>query len=320
MKRLTFAALVGALIVPGVAAAQPFPSKAVRIVVTSGPGGSSDLNARLIAPKLSEIWGQPVLVENRPGGSFIIGTEHVAKSPPDGHTLLVTITNLAQNVATRKNLPYDTFRDIAPITRIHLQQLFFVVDAKLPARTLAEFVELARASPGKFNFASYGSISTAHLLLAKLNHDAKLDIVHVAYSGMAAAVRALLAGDASVAAVDLTNARTDLASGRWRVLATTGGKRSPHLPEAPTFEESGIPGFAVDIWAALFAPGGTPEPILNKIAADFAKVLEQPDVQGWYKSAGVEPVANTPTQFRELLKQDVDYWTNLVQTTKIKLD
>ena len=299
---------------------ETFPARPVRIIVSSGPGGASDLNARVIAPKLAQLWSQPVVVENRSGGSFVIGTEYVARAQPDGHTLLVTITNLAQHPATRKNLPYDTLQDIAPITRIHLQQLFLAVDTKLPVRSLAELVNLARAQPGKLNFASYGSVSTAHLLLAKLNHDMNIDIVHIAYNGMAAAVRALLAGEATVGMIDLPNARANVASGKLRVLASTGAKRSQHMPGAPTFEESGVPGFAVDIWAALFAPGGTPEPILNKIAADVANVLELPDVKEWYRNAGVEPVANTPASFRQTLREEIDYWTRLVQSTRIRLE
>lgn len=297
-----------------------YPNKAVRIVVTSGAGGSSDLNARLIAAKFSAMWNQPVIVENRPGGNFIIGTEHVARSAPDGYTLLVTITTLAQHPATRSNLPYDTFKDIAPITQLHIQRLLFVADARLPVSTLSEFLQLARANPGKYNYASYGNITTAHLLLAKLNRDMKTEIVHVPYQGTPAAVRAILAGDAAVGSVDLTNARPHIAAGKLKVLAATGPKRPAHSPDVPTFEEGGLKGFDVDIWAGLFAPGGTPEPILEKIAADFAKMLEQPDVQEWYRNAGVEPVSNTPAQFRAILRRDVDYWGDIVRTTGIKLE
>lgn len=297
-----------------------YPNKSVRIVVTSGAGGSSDLNARLIAAKFSALWNQAVIVENRPGGNFIIGTEYVARAPADGYTLLVTITTLAQHPATRKSLPYDTFKDIAPITQLHIQRLLFVADARLPVNTLGEFLQLARAHPGKYNYASYGNITTAHLLLAKLNHDMKTEIVHVPYQGTPAAVRAILAGDAAVGSVDLTNARPHIASGKLKVLAATGPKRPSHSPDVPTFAEGGLSGFDVDIWAGLFAPGGTPEPILVKIAADFAGMLAQPDVQEWYRNAGVEPVSNTPAQFRAILKRDVDYWGDIVRSTGIKLD
>lgn len=315
-------ALMAAMLSGGQVVAQGsgYPNKAVRIVVTSGAGGSSDLNARLIAAKFTAMWGQPIIVENKPGGNFVIGTEFVARSPADGYTLLVTITTLAQHPATRKNLPYDTFKDIAPITQLHIQRLLFVADARLPVSTLGEFLQLARTHPGKYNYASYGNITTAHLLLAKLNHDMRTDIVHVPYQGTPAAVRAILAGDAAVGSVDLTNARPHIASGKLKVLAATGPKRPLHSPDVPTFEESGVKGFGVDIWAGLFAPGGTPEPVLDKIAADFAKMLEQPDVQEWYRNAGVEPVSNTPAQFRAILKRDVDYWGDIVRSTGIKLD
>jgi tripartite-type tricarboxylate transporter receptor subunit TctC len=320
---MTVATLVLALTVTASAVAQTpgYPMKPVRIIVTSGPGVVTDLNARLVAGKLSTMWGQPVIVENRVGGNAIIGTEAMVKSAPDGHTLLLTTTGIVQNPATRqKDLPYDTERDIAPVTQMFIVRIMYAVDAKLPANTLSEFLALAKASPGKFNFGSYGTGSTAHLLAAKLNHDANVDIVHVPFNGPAPAVRALLAGDVTSAMSEVATLRPHVAAGKVRYLATTGGKRSVHAADVPTFSEAGISGFAVDSWAGLFAPGGTPVAILNKISTDVAAVMAMPDVRNWYNDATIEAASNSPAEFRAIVKRDIEYWRNLVKTTGMKLD
>ena len=248
IQPITLAGLAVALLVSANAAAQSlnYPTKPVRIIVTSGPGVVTDLNARLVAGKLSAMWGQPVVVENKVGGNAIIGTDAMVKSAPDGRTLLLTTTGIVQNPATRlKDLPYDTERDIAPVTQMFIVRIMYAVDAKLPANTIGEFLGLAKASPGKFNFGSYGTGSTAHLLATKLNRDS---------------------------------------------------------------------------WAGLFAPGATPERILNKISSDVAAVMAMPDVRGWYQDATIEPASNTPAEFRAIIKRDIDYWRSLVTTTGMKVD
>lgn len=302
-------------------AQEAFPNKPVRIIVTSAPGVVTDLNARVIATKLATMWSQPVVVENKVGGNQIIGTDAMVKSAPDGSTLLLTNTSIVQNPATRpKDLPFDTLRDIAPVTQVQITRIMYAIDAKLPVKTVAEFIALAKANPGKFSFGSYGSGSTAHMMAAKMNHDFGVNIVHVPYNGPAPAVRALLAGEVASVMSDLATLRPALAGGQARIIATTGGKRSPYSPEIPTFEESGVSGFAVDAWGGIFAPGATPEPVLNKISADIGKAIAMPDVQAWYKGATVEPVNNTPAQFREIFRRDIEYWTNLIRNTGIKLD
>ena len=302
-------------------AQEAFPNKPVRIIVTSAPGVVTDLNARVIAAKLATMWSQPVVVENKVGGNQIIGTDAMVKSAPDGSTLLLTNTSIVQNPATRpKDLPFDTLRDVAPVTQVQITRIMYAVDAKLPVKTVAEFVALAKANPGTFNFGSYGSGSTAHLMAAKLNYDFGINIIHVPYNGPAPAVRALLAGEVASVMSDLNTLRPALAGGQARIIATTGGKRSPYSPEIPTFEESGVSGFAVDSWGAIFAPGATPEPVLNKISADIGKAIAMPDVQAWYKGATVEPISNTPQQFREIFRRDIEYWTNLIRNTGIKVD
>lgn len=320
---IALAGLAVAILISASAAAQSlnYPTKPVRIIVTSGPGVVTDLNARLVAGKLSAMWGQPVVVENKVGGNAIIGTDAMVKSAPDGHTLLLTTTGIVQNPATRqKDLPYDTERDIAPVTQMFIVRIMYAVDAKLPASTIGEFLALAKASPGKFNFGSYGTGSTAHLLAAKLNHDAKVDIVHVSFNGPAPAVRALLAGDVTSAMSEIATLRPHVAAGKVRYLATTGGKRSMHAADVPTFAEAGITGFAVDSWAGLFAPGATSVAILNKISTDVAAVMAMPDVRAWYNNATIEPVNNTPAEFKAIVIRDIEYWRSLVTTTGMKVD
>lgn len=303
------------------AQAPAFPSKPVKLIVTTGPGIVTDLNARLLATKLAAMWNQPVVVENRVGGNAIIGTDAMVKSPPDGHTLLVTTTGIVQNPATRaKDLPYDTLRDIAPVAQLFVVRILYAIDAALPAKTIGDYLALAKANPGKYTFGSYGTGSTAHMLAAKLNLDAGVNIVHVPYNGPAPAVRALLAGDVSSVMAEAASMRAHVESGKVRLLAATGGKRSPHAPEVPTFAEAGISGFAVDSWAGLFAPAATPAPVIAKIAADVTTAIAMPDVQAWYVKATVEPPAATPAEFKDVFKQDIDYWTRLVRSTNLKVD
>ncbi|MFM9883472.1 MAG: Bug family tripartite tricarboxylate transporter substrate binding protein [Burkholderiales bacterium] len=320
---ITIAVLAAGMLFSIGAAAQPisYPTKPVRIIVTSGPGVVTDLNARLVAGKLSTMWGQPVVVENKVGGNAIIGTDAMVKAAPDGHTLLLTTTGIVQNPATRlKDLPYDTERDVAPVTQMFIVRIMYAVDAKLPANTIGEFLGLAKANPGKFNFGSYGTGSTAHLLATKLNRDANVDIVHVPFNGPAPAVRALLAGDVSSVMSEVATLRPHVTAGKARYLATTGGKRSAHAPDVPTFAEAGVSGFAVDSWAGLFAPGATPDRILNKISSDVAAVMVMPDVRAWYHDATIEPASNTPAEFKAIIKRDIDYWRSLVTSTGMKVD
>lgn len=302
------------------ALSQTYPSKPVRIAVTLPAGNPLDVQVRLVGSKLSALWGQPVIVENKPGGNFVIGTEYVVKSPADGYTLLATITSIVQSPALMKNLPYDTVKDLAPITKIGDSRLFLVVDAKLPARTLGELLNLVRASPGKFNFASYGVATTSHLVLEKINIEGKVNVVHIPYKGSSASVQAVLSGEASLAMNSMTDVGPHIAAGKLRALAVNGERRSPYAPEVPTFEEAGLSGFNVGIWSALFAPAGTPEAILSRIAADVGRALATPEVQDLYRQMGNEPTSSTPSQFKEVVRREIEYWSDLTRRSGIKVE
>ena len=300
------------------ASAQTWPARPVRFVVTTPAGGATDLIIRTLGAKLSVLWGQPLVVDNRPGGNLVIGTEHVVRAEPDGYTFLATVSSMTSNVSLLK-LPYDTLRDLAPVTLTSYARILLVSDPKLPVGTLDDFLKLARASPGRYNFASLGNASRAHFMITKINRDANVDVVHVPYNGSAPAIRAILAGEAAFGGVDTNNGKPQIQAGKLRLLALTGYKRSPFFPDTPTLEEQGITGFGAD-WSGVFAPAGTPEPILIKLARDIATVVAMPDVDAWYRNQAQEPVSNTPAEFREQVRTEVEHWSKIVQSSGIRLN
>ena len=314
---LVAVALVALLTAAGSVLAQgTFPQRLVRIVTVSAAGSTGDMATRLVANKLGGTWNQSVLVENKPGGNLIPATDTVIKSPADGYTLLGTQGSMAQIPALRK-LPYDTLRDLAPITKIMDTQIYYVVDSKLPVKNMNEFIAWARSNPGKYNFASYGTGSTAHLLAAMLNQDAKVDLIHVPYKGVPAAVQAVLGGEVVATLSDLGSVQPHVASGRLRILAATGTKRSIFSTDVPTFQEEGISGFSTSIWTGFFAPAGTPNAVLDKIAADVAGALATADVQAGFRKLTLEPSSNTPAEFRNLVRQEVEFWEKVIKQAGI---
>lgn len=317
--RLRFALVGAALsIIATFASAQTWPTRPVRFVVTTPAGGATDLIIRTLGVKLTALWGQPLIVDNRPGGNLVIGTEHVVRSEPDGYTFLATVSSMASNVSLLK-LPYDTLHDLAPVTLTSYARILLVADPKLPVNTLAAFIALARANPGKYNFASLGNASRAHFMITKLNRDANIDVVHVPYNGSAPAIRAILAGEAAVGGVDTNNGKPQIDAGKLRLLALTGYKRSPFFPDTPTLEESGITGFGAD-WSGVFAPAGTPAAILARVAKDIATVIAMPEVDAWYRTQAQEPISNTPGEFREQVRAEIEHWSKVVQASGIRLN
>jgi tripartite-type tricarboxylate transporter receptor subunit TctC len=313
--RIAFALLLLLLSLVSSCAAD-YPDKPVRLILAAAAGTTLDLASRLVGDKLTRIWGQPLVIENRPGGNLIIGTQAIVNAKPDGYTLLGTPGSIAQNVALRgKELPYDTLTDLVPVTLLHNVQIFYVVDSRIPATTFGEFLALARANPGKFNFATYGFGTTAHLLALKLNRDAHVDLVPVPYAGTGAAVTAVMAGDAAAAMAEYASISQHAERGKLRVLAVTGAHRSAFAPDVPTFEECGIPGFAVTTWAGWFAPKDTPQPIITRIAHGVADVLALPDIRARYRELTAEPVGSDPAEFRSMMTREVAYWTTLVNAS-----
>src|SRR5918911_1459080 len=286
--------------------AQTWPTKPVRIVVAYPPGGGIDVMARQLAEKLTGMWGQPVIVENRPGANTILATETVAKSAPDGTTVLLTTdATFSINPHLYAKLPFDTQRDFIPVTMLVLLQQLLVAHPSLPANTLEELIALAKAKPGTINYASYGSGSQPHLSGEMLKYKAGIDLVHVPYKGISLAVPAVMAGEVQLTFAGIATSLPQLKAGRIKALAIGGIKRSPLLPEVPTFAELGYPEVETHAWFGLFVPAGSPGEALERIYRDTKKILEQPDFrQKQLVDKGYDVVASSPHDFAAYIRTD----------------
>src|SRR5262245_27678978 len=294
--------------------AQTYPAKVVRIVTPFAPGGPGDLMPRALAAGLTEQLGQPVIVENRPGGSTFIGMQLVAKAPPDGYTLLFTSqTSLAINVSAFKSLPYDPLRDFAPVALCFTSPLFLVVHPSVPAKSVKELIALAKARPGKLNFASGGTNSTNHLAGELFKTLAGVDMVHVPYKSAGPAMVDVVAGHADLmfGAAGLAEAK----AGRVRVLATTGARRSVAAPDLPTVEEAGLPGFEATVWFGVLAPAGTPGSIVTRLSQEIERVLRQPAMQARFESMDITP--STPEGFAEHIRREIPKWRKVFLAAKL---
>ena len=303
------------------AAQQPsYPSGPVRLVLPFPPGTVNDTITRIVAERLTQRWGQPVTVDNRPGASSMLGAAHVAQAKPDGHTLLVNITLMVQNPALRTKLPYDP-KALVPVAQFNRQQLPVFVRSDLGIDSMTRLFAYAQANPGKINFASWGIGSTAHIIAAKMQQDKNVTMTHVPYKGGVDIVKALLSGEADVAVADFLSPNAHIRSGKFRVLAVTGPKRVAHLPDVPTLEEAGVTGFDGYNWSGLFAPAGTPAVVMRKIADDLAAVQADAQLQAKFKSElFVEPTAVGPQEFGKIYARDAATWASVIRSTKISLD
>ena len=288
------------------AAAQSWPSKPVRIVVAYPPGGGIDVMARQFAEKLTGMWGQPVIVENKPGANTILATETVAKSAPDGYTVLLTTdATFSINPHLYAKLPYDAQRDFIPVTMLVLLQQLLVANPSLPANTLQELIALAKAKPGSINYASYGSGSQPHLSGEMLKYKAGIDLVHVPYKGISLAVPAVMAGEVQLTFAGIATSMPQLKSGRIKALAIGGPKRSPLLPQVPTFAELGYPEVETHAWFGLFLPTGSPREAVNRIYQDTRKIIEEPEFrQKQLIDKGYDVVGSSPEEFATYIKKD----------------
>jgi tripartite-type tricarboxylate transporter receptor subunit TctC len=316
---LAAAALALAALVPAAAGAQdPYPSKAVRIVVPYPAGGVADLLPRTVGQKLSEKWGQPVVVENKPGASGNIGMAEGARAAPDGYTLVLAPTgNLTVNPFLFK-LPFDVVKDFTPVTVLATSPNVLVVHPSVPAKTLREFVDYARANPGKLNFSSPGEGSGAHLAGELLNLEAGIRTVHVPYKGMAPAVSDLLGGQVQYMFAGISTVLQHIKSGKLVALAIASPQRSPQLAGLPTVAESGLAGFDVTSWYGIVVRAGTPEAIVRKLHADIAEALRAADVRARLESLGLEPMGNTPEEFERMIAAESRKWSDIVQKAHIK--
>jgi len=312
-------ALLGAALWALAAAAPAFPDRPVRVVVGFAPGGS-DIGLRIIAPKLSERWGQPVIVDNRPGAAGNLGAELVAKAAPDGHTVLLCVNSYTINTTVYRNLTWDLLRDFAPVGRYSLSPLAVVVSDRVPAKTMVELIAFARANPGKLNYGSAGAGTAPHLAAELFAMQAGVQMVHVPYKGSAPSVTALIAKEVDLSFGALSAFDAVIKDGRARALAVTTAKRSSQLPDLPTVSESGVPGFDVDIWYGLIVPAKTPAAAIKKISDDLGRVMADPDTQSKLRSRGLEPAYLDPAQTGELMRRDVARWREVTNRIQLSLD
>ncbi len=302
-------------------AAETYPAKPVKLIVPFPPGGSLDFAGRLIAQKLSEAWGTSVVVENKPGAGGNIGADLVAKSPPDGYTILLgALSTHAVNPSLYAKMPYDAVKDFAPITLIAVTPNVLVVNASSPVQNVKEFISYTRANPGKLSFGSGSNGSAGHLAGELYKVETGTDSVHIPYKGGAPATQALLAGDTQFMFDNLANAMAQVKGGKLRALAVTTAKRSSLAPELPTMAEAGLPGFDISTWYGLFAPAGTPPAIVAKWNADVTKILTTPDVRARFVADGAEPAPNTPEQFAQFIASELTKYARIVKASGAKVD
>jgi len=300
----------------GLALAQSYPAKPIRFIVTQGPGGASDIYARLIAQKLSESLGQQVLVDNRPGAEGIIGMEATAKAAPDGYTIVLSASSvLAMNPSLYKKLPYDPVRDFDPITLLGSVFYALVVHPSVPANSLKDFITLAKAKPNQLNYGSGGTV--AHIGTELFNLESGIRLTYVPYKSNPPALTDLLAGQLDMMLLPLGGAVRHVQSGKLKALAVTSPKRFPQLPDTPTMAEAGVPDLVFSAWVALHAPAGVPKEILQKLNAEMTKILSMPDVIERFRSMGFEPQSSSPEQLAAFTKSEIAKYAKVIKNAGI---
>ncbi len=319
LNRITVTAL---LLLCGFAchAQTAYPNKLVRIILPYAPGGTTDMVARTVAQQLSIKWGQPVIVENRPGGNGNIGTAEAAKATPDGYTLLMATSSHAINASLYKGLSFNFAKDFTPLSNLAFAPLLLVVNPSLKANTVKEFAEYVRQNPQKLNYGSGGVGTAAHLAGELFNSELGAQMTHVAYKGGTLATNDLVGGQIQLMFANLPEAIAQVKGARLKALALTGEARSPQAPDVPTFAESGYPQINLKSWFGLFAITGTPPAIVAKLSGDIATVVAQPDVQNKLRDFGTEPVGNSQAVFQTFLASDLPMWAKLVQQSGAKAE
>jgi tripartite-type tricarboxylate transporter receptor subunit TctC len=303
-----------------VGAQQPYPGKPIRVIVPFASGSTLDVLARLVGQKLTEGWGQPVIVDNRPGSNGIIGTEVLAKSMPDGYTYIVVSSGHVINANLYPKLPYDAVKDFAAVATIASGELILVINPSLPANSLRDFIALAKSKPGELNYATSGSGSGGHLAAELFNIMAGVKTQHIPYKGTALATTDLIAGQVQAFFSPPLVAMPFIKSGRIRAVAVSGETRLPALPQLPTFTEAGLPGFDVKIWFGALAPAGIPRAIVERFSSEIARILAMPDIKATLGSQGMDPFTTSPEQFAALMNADTAKYAKIIKTANIKLD
>lgn len=300
--------------------AQAYPAKPIQLVVPLGPGGINDIISRMIAQRLTESLGQSVIVVNRPGAGGIIGSEAVAKAPPDGYTILMVYSSHMVNPSLYAKLPYDTIRDFAPITLVNTVNLVLTVGAAVPAASVRELIALAKARPGQLNYGTIGIGSLGHLAGIRFVKAADIDVVQVPYKSAPEVTTALLRGDATFYFDSPITALPFIRSGKVRALAVTSAARSSVLPDVPTLAEAGLRGFEVVGWNGLLAPGGTPRPIIDKLNFEVVRILRSAEVIALLKEQGVDVVGDAPEEFAGVIRTDIEKWHGIIEAAGIKIE
>jgi tripartite-type tricarboxylate transporter receptor subunit TctC len=319
MNKLVLAlAAAVSLLTPVQCYPQSFPTRPVRIIIPFAPGGPADFLMRLVGPKLSEAWGQPVILDNRGGANQMLGSELAAKSPPDGYTLLMTTGGYAINVSLYPKLPYDPLKDFAPVSLVAAGPNLAVIHPAVPARTLSEFITYARSRPGQLVYASAGSGAPSHLAVELFKTMAKIDMIHVPYKGMAPGMTDLLGGQVQLAFPTISAGILHARAGKLRALGVTTAKRSAAAPDVPTIAEAALPGFEASNWYGIIAPSKIPPAVKAKIHDDIVRALALPDVRERMLNQGMDPTSNTPEEFSAYIRAEIAKWAKVVKASGAK--
>jgi len=315
-----FLALVFAFAGLAPAAAQNYPARAVKVIVPYGVGGPADIFGRFISAKLQEDLGQPFVVEDRPGGGSIVGTDVVAKSAPDGYTLLMMSNTHTVNESLIPDKRYQLLRDLVPVAPVNYSDLVLVVHPSVKANTLREFIALAKANPGKLNYASSGPGTPYHMAGELFKSMAGVDIVHIPYKGSSGARTDILGGQVQMMFDAITTMAPNVRAGKLKALATSGKVRSTVLPEVPTLNEAGVPGYDAVIWLGIMAPAGTPRPIVDRLNAEITKAVNDPKLKAAWAEQGAVPMTMTPEEFGRYMQGDIEKWARVVKISGAKPD
>jgi tripartite-type tricarboxylate transporter receptor subunit TctC len=302
------------------AAQSNYPDRPIRVIVPLAPGGGSDYTARYIGLRLADRIGQPVVVDNRPAASGIVGTELVARAVPDGYTLLLAYSTHAQSAQLFTTLPYDPIRDFAPVTEVIATPLTLLLHPSVPAATVKELVNYAKANPGKLNYGSSGPGSSPHLAAELFNSMAGIKTTHIPYKGVSQYITAQIGNEIQFSFSNMFTTMPHWKAGRLKLIATGGPKRMEAMPDLPTIDEAGVAGFEALTWYGFMAPAKTPRPIVDKLQKEIAAIVNTPDVRQTFVAQGNEPLANTPDQFAKVIKADADKWGAIGKRLGVKLD
>ncbi len=319
MKAILRCFAFAAALAPLSAAAQSYPTRAVRLMVPFPPGGATDIIGRLVSAKMQDVWGQPVVVENKPGAGTVVGTDYVAKSAPDGTTLGMVVTAYVINPSLRGDLPYNTLKDLSGVTQVSVQHLVMAANPSFPANNIPELIALAKKEPGKLAYATPGSGTAMHLSVELLKTSSGIDLVHVPYKGGAPAQQDVMAGRVPILMDVLYAVQPLIKSGRIKVLALLSPQRAPESPEYPVVSES-VPGVSALSLVGIVAPSATPRDLVNRIGADIARAVKASDLTERMRQQGMEPIGSTPEQFDALIRSEIEKWAKVVKQSGAKVD